>query len=257
MPEGDTVYVQEDHCLVLRDGRFERGADHNVRRVFDAFDARQVETLVVHFHGGLVPKSAGLGIAKSLTAECYGGTLTPYFFVWQSGLLDALKQSLPQIVDESVFQRLLEKVSQWVVGKIDQHDAGGAGGRGGKLVPASMTARVKPELAKAKSGAAPFGELDPHQISPDEMLEPSEERELADDAANDSDLKREASKIANGLRPAALQEARRRRSPPQLADAALGTDSGGSIASRPRVRDRRLQADVRARLHRGLFPARA
>jgi hypothetical protein len=72
---------------------------------------------VVHFHGGLVNRRAGLAIADRLDPvyERAGGH--PIFFLWQSGFGETIARSLSAIADERIFKQLLTRVVQFAVGK--------------------------------------------------------------------------------------------------------------------------------------------
>src|SRR5580700_5425918 len=71
-------------------------------------------TLALFFHGGLVDKATGMTNAKQLFGPYSlandpnekAGNAYPYFFVWESGLLETLQHNLPGIVSETIFQRL-------------------------------------------------------------------------------------------------------------------------------------------------------
>jgi hypothetical protein len=74
------------------------------------------KSLALFFHGGLVDKASGMYNASQLVTpysaaptanpEDSVGNAYPYFFVWESGLLETLQHNLPGIVAEAIFQRL-------------------------------------------------------------------------------------------------------------------------------------------------------
>ncbi len=72
------------------------------------------KTLALFFHGGLVDKASGMTNAQQLLGPYSlanhpnekAGNAYPYFFVWESGLLETLQHNLPGIVSEAIFQRL-------------------------------------------------------------------------------------------------------------------------------------------------------
>jgi hypothetical protein len=74
----------------------------------------QDKTLALFFHGGLVDKASGMTNAQQLFAPYNrasdptenAGNAYPYFFIWESGLLETLQHNLPGIVSETIFQRL-------------------------------------------------------------------------------------------------------------------------------------------------------
>lgn len=73
------------------------------------------QALALFFHGGLVDRPSGLAAAAQLLGpfaapatkpDDTAGNAYPYFFVWDSGLWDTLRQNLPAIGAEVIFQRL-------------------------------------------------------------------------------------------------------------------------------------------------------
>jgi hypothetical protein len=80
--------------------------------------------LAIHFHGGLVSAASGYEIANRLTPLYRAAGAYPIFFVWESGLLETLKNNLQDIKDDSVFRELVKKIAEWVLKQI-----GGAGGK--------------------------------------------------------------------------------------------------------------------------------
>lgn len=85
--------------------------------------------LILHFHGGLVDKIAGLGIATRLYEKYSGGSRTPLFFVWEAGLLESIQNNLKDIGDDRLFRGLVKKVSRWVLERMPA--ASGLKGAGG------------------------------------------------------------------------------------------------------------------------------
>jgi hypothetical protein len=87
------------------------------------------KTLALFFHGGLVDKRSGLDNAKQLLSPYAdtslknnkAGNAYPYFFVWESGLFETLQHNLPEIVAETIFQRLRD-----IIGSKAQAVLGGA-----------------------------------------------------------------------------------------------------------------------------------
>ncbi len=85
------------------------------------------KTLAVFFHGGLVSKGHGTDGAERLygpyaaeaaqtpaagiTADSWGNAY-PYFFVWESGLLETLEHNLKGIIDETIFRRMQDLIAQ-------------------------------------------------------------------------------------------------------------------------------------------------
>jgi len=99
----------------------------SAKGVFDDTTAQQMQdamaeyvkvshdkTLALFFHGGLVDKASGMTNAQQLLGPYSlasdpnekAGNAYPYFFVWESGLLETLQHNLPGIVSETIFQRL-------------------------------------------------------------------------------------------------------------------------------------------------------
>lgn len=161
----------------------------------DQMTAAQVEAMVaealtrgrvvLHFHGGLVSKASGLGIAASLTPvyEQAGGY--PIFFVWQSGAVEIIRHNVLEIAREELFERLLNRVLAWSVGKV--RDV--AGGRPGTTSPAEVDDELaaRRRLTDPDRGAEPF----PDEPHPEDLaLSEAEEQAFLVDVENDLRLRR-------------------------------------------------------------------
>lgn len=99
--------------------------------------------LLLHFHGGLVSKEDGLGIAESLTpvySPSPAQGAWPVFYVWESGAWETIRNNLTELADEPVFKQVLRKLVQYALERLGgQALAGVAAGR--SVLPASVGAR--------------------------------------------------------------------------------------------------------------------
>lgn len=76
--------------------------------------------LVIHFHGGLVSRDAGIAIGDRLQPRyAQDAGACSAFFVWESGLFETLQNNLPAIAKEAIFRYVLERALSWAGGKLD------------------------------------------------------------------------------------------------------------------------------------------
>lgn len=107
----------QTYVVHSRDGKIGPGTDTTAADLDQlAADLRDDARshLVVHFHGGLVPKPAGLEIAKRL-GVLYGASALPVFYVWESGFFETLRNNLRELPGEPVFKQLVRKLLEYVL----------------------------------------------------------------------------------------------------------------------------------------------
>jgi hypothetical protein len=111
------------HHIDLVDGQFYPGGTtaDDLTRAFHNFQKSKPPLnnhLCVFFHGGLVSRSEGLDTASRLIGDYSNeGATYPFFFIWNSGLLDALQRAM-QPYDNPVFVIIVNYIFQIVTRKI-------------------------------------------------------------------------------------------------------------------------------------------
>src|SRR5579864_2308603 len=124
------MLLTKDHYLSLKSGMFNTTQKTDLEQLFTALpNAAGHNKLVIHFHGGLVNMDSGLSSAEYLMEHYKDLNAYQIFFIWESGLLDVLSNSLNEISKERIFQQLLMRVTQFATAKIWQQE----GERGGRL----------------------------------------------------------------------------------------------------------------------------
>lgn len=114
--------ITGDHIVHSRAGRL-GAADvsklSDLQRILtNAVDAAPAAGLAIHFHGGLVNRRSAAEIAARL-APAYGEAgAYPLFYMWESGLIETLRNNLDDIAGDSVFQELVKKVAEWALKKM-------------------------------------------------------------------------------------------------------------------------------------------
>ena len=108
--------------------------------------------VVIHFHGGLVPEDKGRQKAARLTQVYQHAGAYPLFPVWESGLLETLKNNFDQLGRELFFKFILKRVVAIVKRKLMQSE----GERSANVLPALL-----PEI-EARSET----QFDVHTIQP-------------------------------------------------------------------------------------------
>lgn len=105
-PTADALQALRPHLVNLSDGRFSPGGQfttgpQDVDRIFDAYLPAFVKAqggrnvpVVVYAHGGLVSEAAGLAGAARLCPWWLDNGVYPLFFIWETGLWDALHSLL-------------------------------------------------------------------------------------------------------------------------------------------------------------------
>lgn len=185
------------------------------------------QRLVVHFHGGLVNRSAGISGAERLLPIYREAGAHPLFFVWQSGLLEVISANLTDIGKELVFKRLVERLLQFALAKGKEE----VGGRGGALELSPLD-----DLSSTMDDAStePFAE-DPE---PSEPLSDLQEGQVQVELEQDMVLEAEITAIAGSLQlpeegdasrgAQATRPATTKMSPDALADLARSLGDEGA-----------------------------
>jgi hypothetical protein len=172
----------------LRNGRFDQSSAADLSHALDAWEDGG-QRLVLHFHGGLVSHEAGIRIAGRLQPLYEDAGAFPLFVVWQSSVGEVIVNNLRGIAEEKIFQRLLLRTLQFVVGKI-RDDTTGTRGPEVKL---PTLAEVSVELST--TDGEPFAGVE----GPSKPLTAIEEKQLAGSLRADSVVQSEAAMIANWL----------------------------------------------------------
>jgi hypothetical protein len=85
------------------------------RIAIQAFESGKANGVVLHFHGGLVNATSAVGIASRLAPRYDSAGAYPIFSVWESGIVEAVRNNLKDILQDQVFHELLKKVTEWVL----------------------------------------------------------------------------------------------------------------------------------------------
>lgn len=153
--------------------------------------------VVLHFHGGLIDDTLGFANAERLAPVYEAAGAEPVFFVWSSGLLETLRGNLPQILNESVFRTLLNRVTRYATGTVFREP----GQRALGAVTTPSPRAVAAELAQVRAGQEPYARL----TAPDEVppLNEAEQRQIAAELSTDTELAERTREIVNSVTPRA------------------------------------------------------
>ena len=159
----------------------------HLQAVADAFVRSGARSLTLYLHGGLNSERAGV-----LTAEKLFHTLEqdldtwPLFFIWESGPVDSLVQSLDAITGQDLFHRIYRKVRKHVIKWRKRHDDGSS-----QLELDTLSDHVSDELPVGNPEALELllGDYD----EPDDAAVGALEAELQRDPAIEAHLRRIAS----------------------------------------------------------------
>lgn len=194
-------HLKRDHVLDLVDGRLaesgsspgKRSRPEDLAAIFKKIrQDPHGKNLVIHFHGGLVSRGNAMSGARDLYPTYRDAGAYPLFVVWNSGLLKQLVFNLDEIAKEPAFRRLLFRIGQFLVGKLDERP--GARGAGVKL----PSPQKVPDDLKGLAGFLAEQETDRRFRDP--SLRVPQERQLERVLRRDKELSRAARDIAAGLR---------------------------------------------------------
>lgn len=190
-----------DHVLFLKNGAL---TPENPRASVDAMVRRALHEagdsgLVIHFHGGLVPRPSGLATATRLLSLYQAkASAWPIFFVWESGLRETLVNNLDDILREPFFKQVLKRTLEFAMRKMAQRE----GDRAARVLPDVDTGLIEDAVERAAAQGDPgaLASLD-HLVTPDGLAELTLAEQSALELELDSDIALASAvhEISNGL----------------------------------------------------------
>jgi hypothetical protein len=190
---------EQRNCIFLRAGQLDRenGTDpEGLDRMFADLAARRPERLVIHFHGGLVPREHALASAARLTREYREAGAESLFVIWETGVKEIISQNLPEIFREDIFQSIHRRVSQFVKGKLDK--ILGPSGAKGLGLPLSFPEEIQAEIDKGLGmfSGIPIENI-PNEVAPDpgQALSDDEKAHIEREIGTDFDLRRQLAEL--------------------------------------------------------------
>jgi len=185
MTESQSRAALQDFDYIIqtgKDGRLDDAVSphsHVVDLLDRAIGSRK--TIVLHLHGGLVPKESAYEMVNHLQPRYVEQGLFPIFIVWRTGLFDAVKNAA-ELVHRPLFERLLIRLIKHFVARYGSPE-------GRALGPGEEPddAEIEEELKKRNVGEIPYDDVHPE---PDqEEMSKAEEGDLAASIQGDEELK--------------------------------------------------------------------
>lgn len=189
--------AKADHIIHLENGRLASDTPRiKVSQI--AQNAVSQGHLVIHFHGGLVSYDSAMEIVERLLDDYLDANSYPVFYVWESGLLETLKNNFSEIAGERFFRMLWKKISAIVKRKFGQTE----GQRAAFSLPQADTTELDASIDLALD-REDVDYLTGTEDEPEEDIEELSDYErlmLENELRMDAELYMEVQKISNGLR---------------------------------------------------------
>jgi hypothetical protein len=115
---GSPKLPDPDHEMDLEGGQFSRTNAVELRAAFAKFAESKSNHVCVFCHGGLVSRDSGLETAQELLKGYTDAGTYPFFFIWNSGLFDILKELLDPHQHDPGFVKAANKAVTEVSQKI-------------------------------------------------------------------------------------------------------------------------------------------
>ncbi len=187
-----------NNYLVLSNGKFDKTNGTGYEGLKLAFADVKVanKPLTIYFHGGLVGLSSGLASADNLDTQFKLAGSSPLFMVWETGIFEVLRDSLPSIFSEAIFNTILGRVTQFTQAKLDQTQQVGVA-RG--IDPLTLTHQdiIQTRIHLARSTGVLFPDTPIDRLAPDETLTDSEKVQIQAEVEADRQLQMQTQQIAN------------------------------------------------------------
>lgn len=174
--------VDKNHKMILSSGRFSDTSRAELSAAFDSFaNSAQKDTLVIHFHGGLVSQETAETVADALFDRYQQAGGYPFFVIWQSWITETLRNNWREIIGTDAFNMLVERGVQFLIGILDK----GPGAKGGPVeMPSVLDVRAEVET-KQTVGAEPFEERNQQTAGLNWELSPEQQEQFQELLAND------------------------------------------------------------------------
>ncbi|MAS94931.1 MAG: hypothetical protein CMO55_17175 [Verrucomicrobiales bacterium] len=153
--------------------------------------AKEKGRLVIHLHGGLVNEEKARAKADELLPVYQGTGCHPVFFIYETGLLEIVRNNVGEIAKEKIFKILLNKILQYAKGKLGTPE--GAKGIGGFPLPSEIEIGVA--LSKVNQEIEPFPGF---QTVTAEALTEQEEARFREELSTNVILQEEIQAVVNG-----------------------------------------------------------
>lgn len=170
--------------VVIRDGAISPASRKALADVMAELRAGPDRPIVIHFHGGLVSEKDAEVIADRLAPEYAAAGAFPVFVIWQTGLLETLRNNWTEAFTKEAFEAVLERVLQFLVGKLDQPpDAKGPS------LQVQSPRQIRGEISKLDVGEEPFGAYRTDTSAAGWELNDAEKRQLFEAVAADAKVR--------------------------------------------------------------------
>ena len=193
--------LDKNHCIVLQDGRFDLKngtGPEDLKSMFNQITAAKPDRIVIHFHGGLIDRLAGINAANFLRPIYEEAGAFPIFVVWETGWREVIQNNLPAIFNEDIFQKIQMRVAQFAKAKLEKSAITGVSkGLGGLDLPKDSA--VQQELDNPVDGREPFANVNPRAISDEEELTDEERRQFEDKLNGDPRFQMAVAEIAASM----------------------------------------------------------
>lgn len=201
----------EDHVLHLANGRLQANGVQSVQKIVDRAVAHDGKGIVVHFHGGLVSYDKGMTIARRLHQSYLDAGAFPVFFVWESGLVETIRNNVGEIRKERFFRLVWKRLAKVLMRKLAQNDDQRAAGE----LPPADDRDVQEAIDKAveRNDATALPRTEPEVPADVTELTAIERLALEEDLRLDAEVTAAIEEISNGLRtPEEIERDRASRS---------------------------------------------
>jgi hypothetical protein len=187
-----------NNYLVLNDGKFDLTNGAGAAGLDQAFSDLTAagKPLTIYFHGSLVALSSGLASADNLNPQFVAAGSSPLFLVWETGIFEVLRDSLPSIFSEAIFNTILVRVTQFVQAKLDQTQMVGVS-KGIDPLPLTRQDIIQARLNAARTTGVLFPDTPIDRLAPDETVTVAEQAQIQAEVVKDLQLQIQTQQVAN------------------------------------------------------------
>jgi len=188
--------LNKKYYIHTANGKFKGTTQEDLDVLFQTFKESEKDTMILHFHGGLVNYDAGMEKAQRLFENYHDNAdAYPVFFIWEAGPFEAIRNNLGEILNEKIFNKFLKYLLRFMKAKFETD----ASKRSGVLHLDSQT-EITAFLKQLQEGMVSLDKYDPDHLDSTDEFSAAQIRQLENELKRDKSLAYEVSAVIESLK---------------------------------------------------------